>query len=233
MPLVGDSIKAGQKKLTKQLSYLAMLVMEDFLKQIVSVFSRLKGGYTFFYRTTSKMFARNCAMEIDIKPYNRSHLAGLLAILIDTRTTLPYFGKKVCPLRIDQYLKAQWYPEDMPNFDRKFVATDRLTNHIIGAGKVRTNEISYFVSPDFWRLGVASKLMTNLLNREEILTKDTCLFALVARDNFASTKLIEKFGFRFAGIQKNSDRSVSETMLKYIECPTRSIDQFATPQQSP
>jgi [ribosomal protein S5]-alanine N-acetyltransferase len=73
-------------------------------------------------------------------------------------------------------------------------------------------EITYWIDRKFWRQGIATKALNELLTVETIRP----IFGRVAFDNFASQKVLEKNGFVKVGTDKAFANARQEEIEEYI-----------------
>lgn len=82
-----------------------------------------------------------------------------------------------------------------------FVAVDRPTG-----------EIEYCIAPQHWRAGFASEAFAVLLPILLTAADTDRLYARTKRENIGSRALLEKYAFRFAGL----DRVEGETLARFV-----------------
>lgn len=82
---------------------------------------------------------------------------------------------------------------------------------------VSTVELSVYISPDFRRRGVATRLMEEILEMAKQDERTHCVVSVITSGNAASIRLHEKFGFTFCG-------TMHELGVKFGEY--RSIDNY-------
>ncbi|MBW8758598.1 MAG: GNAT family N-acetyltransferase [Burkholderiales bacterium] len=129
-----------------------------------------------------------------LRHFDESDTLAVRAILADAAVAVPFFGRVLPGDQLERRIARHWgggpgAPE------RRIVACVVADGRLVGAGLRRGAEIGWFVAPDWWRRGVATALVRRLCMDPETA------FAQVHRDNLASIRLLEKLGFRFAGLR--------------------------------
>lgn len=78
-------------------------------------------------------------------------------------------------------------------------------------------ELGYFVSEQYWGLGIATKAIENITKVIESENKEISrIFARVFEHNIASMKALQKAGFYLEGIQKNAAIKNNEYINLYV-----------------
>lgn len=148
----------------------------------------------------------NDVLLLPCRPACLGELAGLLA---SPGIAMPFFGGVLTPAGVDRYLAAHWSGADTGN---RIVAVSGAGGAVIGAASIDDGELSYFVARDHWRRGVATAMLDDLLGRPGAGTAQ----AHVERDNIASARLLERFGFVFRGLAVVAREPLPRTMLRYV-----------------
>lgn len=73
-------------------------------------------------------------------------------------------------------------------------------SHVVGGARIFGAEISYYIDPRIWRQGFGYELVHAVCEIAYEQLKLEKLNARVLRHNIASTKILERLGFRFCGL---------------------------------
>lgn len=92
------------------------------------------------------------------------------------------------------------HPLYVAEIDGKVAGYTSLSSYRAKEAYRTTVELSVYISPDFRRQGVASALMEYILKTAREDTTIHTVVSVITSGNVASTRLHEKFGFRFCGM---------------------------------
>ncbi len=92
------------------------------------------------------------------------------------------------------------HPLYVAEIDGKVAGYTSLSSYRAKEAYRTTVELSVYISPDFRRQGVASALMEYILKTAREDATIHTVVSVITSGNVASTRLHEKFGFRFCGM---------------------------------
>src|SRR5205823_5063960 len=79
---------------------------------------------------------------------------------------------------------------------RTIACEDRVAGHVACFGSADEREVTYWLGKAFWGKGIATKALSQFL-RDAVNSRP--IYARVAKDNFASIRVLEKCGFAICG----------------------------------
>jgi RimJ/RimL family protein N-acetyltransferase len=100
---------------------------------------------------------------------------------------------------------------------KTIVVDDQVAGDIVMFGPLNEREVGYWIGPEFWGRGIATKALTLQLTQ----VHERPLFAHVAKHNIASFRVLEKCGFVTIG----EDRVMSEMETEVVEEFVMRLDQ--------
>ena len=93
-------------------------------------------------------------------------------------------------------------------------------------------EISYWLGPQYWRKGIASKVVNYFTFKSFIeYPKVQRIFGVVRQENFASLKVLEKTGYRYESIAKRSEESASKNTCQVLGIMRGEFEDFLKKNQ--
>jgi RimJ/RimL family protein N-acetyltransferase len=160
------------------------------------------------------MLEKKLALPIVLRPTSKSDLEDLSKIIFDPRV---HFMLMVKP---GAYLGEILSCVDASNCDkdaRGFTLSATLLPEcrVVAGALLEQDFISYFVHPGFWRRGIGTRFVAMLvseLHRRRGLTE---VKASVLRQNVASQRILERVGFKFAGLSQRQDGMTRHAVLNY------------------
>ncbi|GAA3035415.1 GNAT family N-acetyltransferase [Streptosporangium longisporum] len=86
-----------------------------------------------------------------------------------------------------------------------------VVGHVLTYGPADELEITYWIAPEHWGRGIASRAVTEFLTRHPARP----LFARVAKDNLGSLQVLQKCGFSVYGEDSGFSPSRGETVEEF------------------
>lgn len=142
-------------------------------------------------------------------------LAGLRALVADTRIAEMYFGYWAQRYNLpDRYFLPQQGDDTVQA--RQLVVLQQESQALIGAVRLTERCLGYFFSPTVWRAGYAGEVLRSLC---PVLLEDSGLTYLslhIARENLASIRLAERLNCSYHGlIRVPSERMAFATFMDF------------------
>jgi RimJ/RimL family protein N-acetyltransferase len=147
-------------------------------------------------------------LKVHLRSVTSEDIAYLRVLVSD-----PIIHKSL--IRNGHYERFYSYLEAKQSSDavQHFVAKSDIDGRIIGGACVEKKEFSYFVDPNYWRLGWGGAIAKAVLQSIRKYNSDT-IFLYIDRNNFGSIKIAEKLGFKFSGFYPRSNAN-SVVWLRY------------------
>ena len=95
---------------------------------------------------------------------------------------------------------------------RTILCDGRVAGHIVKFEQFGEPEISYWIGKAYWGRGVATHALALFLE----VVQERPLYARVAKDNIASTRVLQKNGFTIIGEGKGYANARGEEIEEYI-----------------
>jgi len=95
---------------------------------------------------------------------------------------------------------------------RTILYDGRVAGHIVKFEQFGEPEISYWIGKAYWGRGVATRALALFLE----VVQERPLYARVAKDNIASTRVLQKNGFTIIGEGKGYANARGEEIEEYI-----------------
>jgi RimJ/RimL family protein N-acetyltransferase len=146
-------------------------------------------------------------------PGQADDIRDILALEV---VAMPYFGTTVSVERLDRHVREHWHGQ--AGSDRlQITACGPGDGRVIGAACLSGHMLSYFVAPKHWGQGIATQMIRHLRDHPHVTQAGHTLTAMIYRENRASIALVEKLGFRFAGLKPPANATFAgRAMLKYV-----------------
>jgi RimJ/RimL family protein N-acetyltransferase len=99
-----------------------------------------------------------------------------------------------------------------------FAATDAESGEVVGCVHLIGDHLSYFVAPARWGQGYGGAMVAAFMDRHAGWERREAIYTTVVRENLASRRILEKTGFRFAGVfnARSGAHAPDRTMLEYV-----------------
>lgn len=95
---------------------------------------------------------------------------------------------------------------------RTILENGEIAGNVVCFEQLGEREVGYWLGREFWGRGVATTALTQFL--EQLPTRP--LYAHVAKQNFASKRVLEKCGFRVVAEDKFFSKIFGEDIQEYI-----------------
>lgn len=95
---------------------------------------------------------------------------------------------------------------------RTITVAGEAVGHVLSFEQFAEREVSYWIGRDYWGRGLATRALAEFLCQ----VKFRPLYARVARDNFASRRVLEKCGFILVGEDKGFANARDEEIEEYV-----------------
>ena len=95
---------------------------------------------------------------------------------------------------------------------RTILVEGKPAGHIVKFVQIDEPAISYWIGREFWGRGVATRALALFLD----LVRERPLYALAAKDNIASIRVLQKNGFRIIGEGKGYAHARGADVEEYI-----------------
>ena len=168
--------------------------------RILTVFSPLSEHYFFFNLVIIKTM-------ITLRDFNEDDTTQLLSILNDPEVVRYLSSKIPSPYTLED---AKWWISTGSQIGIvKAIDLNGLLVGCIGAEQgefeyQRSAEIGYWIAKDYWRQGIATQAINELIalvfNTTDIIRLYACVFSL----NIASMYVLEKCGFELESVHKKA-----------------------------
>ena len=144
------------------------------------------------------MIDPNTAPRLGLGPYQHSDVPALAELLSDRLLLLSLYPQSLHPPALAK-LMADWRSPPSGLGDWQFAV--RLDNRrLIGCVRLERRLLSYFLGRPYWGQGLG-RMALGLVSAELRYSQPgTMVRALVARDNIASCRVLQRNGFTFSGI---------------------------------
>jgi RimJ/RimL family protein N-acetyltransferase len=141
----------------------------------------------------------------------------LAAMLSDPRVHAPFFAygrRDGIEARLEEWRQLAGVGCD----NLLFAATDAGSGEVVGCVHLIGDHLSYFVAPAHWGQGYGGAMVAAFMARHAGWERRDAIYTTVVRENLASRRILEKAGFRFAGVfnARSGAHAPDRTMLEYV-----------------
>lgn len=157
-------------------------------------------------------------LRLSIAPCRPTDTSDMADVLKDERVMLPFYIGRPASRTIASDCSCSSQPMEAWNKDGIFrlAARQRGSERFVGGVFIAKGYFSYFVAPDYWAQGFGFEMVSASLAAAPMLGLQR-LTTSVVRENFASRRILEKCGFRFAGLtsHRSLDTQARMATLRY------------------
>ncbi|MEO8280206.1 MAG: GNAT family N-acetyltransferase [Ideonella sp.] len=156
---------------------------------------------------SSKLWTRrvdSAAHNIALAPYQDGDWPALADLLSDRLLLMSLYPQSLA-LAAQRSVMADW--RTPPSGRQDFQLVVRLDDQRpVGCVRLENEHLSYFLGRPYWGQGVGRRALELMLAGLRDTHRGVVLHALVARDNVASCRLLQRNGFIFSGIVPGRSR---------------------------
>lgn len=142
---------------------------------------------------------------IRLAPYQAADRSALARLLADPLLRRELYPQRLRPPAIDEAVAGWQQPPADPHGLQLTVSIE--DRRAVGFVRLEQGELAYFVARVHWGRGYAGAAIGSLTRDFLAAPGPSTVVAVVARDNPASTKVLERNGFVFTGLLRSPLRS--------------------------